>query len=180
MKKIIALTLIFSSFSTLMFAQKSGKKNVVKINPFGLFFGNASLSYERALNDKNSVVISPTFGDLKVDNYKYSSFGLGAEYRFYTREEAPEGFYLSPGVGFSSGKVKLENSTSNNEANSTGIYIKGVLGKQWIWDSGFTLDLNGGIQYANYKYTGNANSAFNDLRGSGIFPTLSFSLGYNF
>jgi hypothetical protein len=56
---------------------------------------------------------------------------------------------------------------------------KAVLGKQWIFDSGFTLDLNGGIGYRTLDYKGNTN-VFSDIRTSGIVPELSFSLGYAF
>lgn len=181
MKKLIVLVAAVA-LTTSALAQKEGTgiKNVIKLNPLGFLFGQASLGYERAINDKSSFMISPTFGGLKLGGFKYSQFGLGAEYRFYLSKTktAPEGFYAAPGVNFSTGKVKEDGNSIEAKFNSFG--VKGVIGNQWIFNSGFVIDLNGGIQYSNFKYSDNDNSVFNSLKGSGIFPALTFAIGYAF
>jgi hypothetical protein len=165
-------------------AQKGQTQNVIKANPLGLFFGSANIAYERALGEKSSVVIAPSFGSFKLSGFKYSSFGFGAEYRLYLGSStAPAGTYFAPGLGYTTGKVKVDDfsgSGSEPEAKFGAFVGKVVIGKQWIWGGGFTLDLNGGIQYLNYSYSDNTNSVFGGLSASGILPALGLSIGYAF
>ena len=182
MKKLIlsVATVAVCSFAIAQKDGEGGPVNVVKVNPLGLIFGSASVAYERALSPKNSIVLAPTFGGFKFGGFKYSSFGFGAEYRFYlsNTKAAPAGFYAAPGAGFSTGKIK-EDGTSD-QAKFTSFGGKAIIVNQWIWGSGFTLDLNGGISYQSFSYKDNQNSIFSGLKGSGIFPTLGLALGYAF
>jgi hypothetical protein len=178
MKRIlIAVCLLISA--SVAFAQEGNGKNVIKVNPLGVFFGNASLAYERALTPKSSFVIAPSFGFFKLTGFKYSSYGIGAEYRFYLSKTktSPEGLYVAPGLGYTGGSVKDEDF--GDKTNFGAFYAKGVLGHQWIWDSGFVLDLNGGIQYTSFSYSDDSGN-FSTLKASGILPALGLSLGYNF
>lgn len=183
MKKLMSLLALVTILSICAKAQD--QKNVIKANPLGLLFGSANLSYERALTEKSSIAVSPSFGSYKLGGFKYSSVGLGAEYRFYlsSSKNAPEGVYVSPAISYTSGKVSYEDAffgTAVSDAKFGGLQVKGVFGKQWIWDSGFTIDLNGGISYINFSYTDNSNTAFSGLKGSGVLPTLAFGIGYAF
>jgi Protein of unknown function (DUF3575) len=184
MKKVLFVSALFIlAVSAKSIAQKGAendRKNVVKVNPLGLIFGAASISYERAISEKNSIVIAPTFGAFKLGGFKYSSFGLSGEYRFYLSKgkTAPEGLYAAPGLGFNTGKVKQDGVST--QAKFTSFGGKAVIGNQWIFGSGFTLDLNGGISYSSYSYKDNTGSGFNGLKASGILPALGFSLGYAF
>ncbi len=180
MKKLILAVAIMAT-GTAAFAQKDeAKPNIVKVNPLGLVFGAATVAYERALSEKSSIVLAPSFGGYKLAGFKYSSYGFGGEYRFYlsNTKSAPAGFYAGPGVGFTTGKIKVDGSST--EAKFTSFGGKAIIGNQWVWSSGFVLDLNGGIQYSSYSYKDNENSIFTGLKASGIFPALGFSLGYNF
>lgn len=163
---------------------ESESQNVVKINPLGAIFGAAQLSYERALSEKSSVQISPSFGFFSSGGLKYTTYGIGASYRFYfsNSKSAPAGFYAGPGVGYQLGKVKFSDDFgggSSSTAKIGGFNANFVAGYQWIFDSGFTLDLNGGIQYIKYKYTDNEDGSFS-APFSGILPTLGFGIGYSF
>lgn len=179
MKKFILLAIVSIAFTFKGSAQEY--QNVVKINPLGALFGSANVAYERALNEGSSVVIAPSFGLLKSAGFKYTSFGIGAEYRFYFSKEksAPMGFYAGPGAGFNFGEAKWDdsNNDNSNKTSFSGFNVKGIIGYQWIWSSGFTLDLNGGIQYLDFKFKDS------DVTGtpiSGVLPTIGFSLGYSF
>jgi hypothetical protein len=157
-------------------------QNVVKVNPLGILFGNASLAYERALTEKSSIVVAPSFGFFSLAGAKYSSYGIGAEYRFYLSKTktAPEGLYASPGLGYTGGSVKIDDGFGGKNKTTFGaFYGKGVIGNQWIWDSGFSLDLNGGIQYTSFSYK-DKSSSFSGLKASGILPALGLSIGYAF
>lgn len=176
MKKLFLMAIVTIAFAMNGIAQDV--QNVVKINPLGAFLGSANLAYERALTEKSSVVIAPSFGFLKSGGFKYTSFGLGAEYRFYLSKEkvAPKGFYAGPGAGFNFGEAKWEDDATEKTSFS-GFNVKGIIGYQWIWNSGFTLDLNGGIQYLDFKFK---DSDVDGVPLSGVLPTIGFSLGYSF
>ncbi len=177
MKKVF-LSAALMCITILSMAQEE-RQNVVKLNPLGIIFGSANVAYERAIGEKSSVVIAPSFGGFKLGGVKYSSFGLGAEYRYYLgQSSAPKNLYVSPGVGYSGGKVKWEGF--NEEDTKFGSFnLKAVIGNQWIWGSGFTLDLNGGISYWKFNYKDDESSSF-ALKGSGILPALGLSIGYAF
>ncbi len=176
-RKFTAVAVAILFCSTAAFAQ-SEQPNVVKINPLGALVGLGSLSYERAISDKGSFVISPTFGFYKSGGDKFSLYGVAAEYRVYFTGIAPEGTYFAPGIGGVIGKIK---SDDGDRADVRGLSAKLVIGHQWIWNGGFTLDLNGGISYINLKAKEGSSSYFDNSDAlSGILPALSVGIGYNF
>jgi len=183
MKKILfAFAIVAASFAAN--AQEIAPKQVIKINPLGALFGAANLTYEKAINDKSSFGISPSFGFFSTGGYKYTTFGIGGEYRVYLSKTktAPTGLYVGPGVGYSFGKAKWDEDIFGNEEGDkitvSGISARGVIGHQWIWNSGFTLDLNGGVQYFNLKASGNDEPLFSGF--SGVLPTIGVAIGYGF
>lgn len=162
-------------------AQDCGS-NIAKVNPLGAFFGSAQLAYEKAFNEKNSILVAPSFGFFKSGGFKYTTLGIGGEYRFYFKQDAPQGFYAGPGAGVTFGTVKIEDFTGQGDeskTNITGFSVKGIAGYQWILNGGFVLDLNAGIQYLNLKFKDD-DGAFAVGAFSGILPALGFSVGYNF
>lgn len=181
MKKVIFSAAIFL-FSTAAFAQSEVLPNVVKINPLGAIFGAASLGYERALNEKSSIVILPSFGFLKSGGFKYTTIGLGAEYRIYFTGSAPRGTYVAPGASAQFGTAKIDNGdgSGDSKTNISGFTVKAIIGHQWIWRSKFVLDLNGGIQYINLSFKDKSGDFAGANALSGIVPALSVSIGYNF
>lgn len=182
MKKLLFVSALLLSCTTAVFAQSDDvKSNVIKFNPLGAFVGAANLSYEKALNEKNSIVLSPSFGFIKTDGVKYTTYGLGAEYRFYfsKSKKIPSGMYAGPGAGVVFGTAKYDDESGmDDKTNISGFHAKAILGHQWIWKSGLTLDLNGGIQYLNFKFKDEDFSSSEAF--SGILPALSVALGYNF
>lgn len=174
--KIIGTAVAIVMCSTAAFAQ-SEQPNVVRINPLGAFIGLGNISYERAISNKSSFVISPTFGFFKIDGDRISLFGVGAEYRYYFTGLAPEGTYFAPGVGFVYASYKED---TGEKVSGRGLTTKLVIGHQWIWKGGFTLDLNGGISYVSLKGKEGTDS-FNDVDAvNGILPALAVGIGYNF
>ena len=179
MKKII-LTLAVVAIAFGANAQKRGEagfKNVVKVNPLGLLFGLANVSYEYVLSEKSSVQGNIQFGGRSSGNIKTTFAGAGVDYKFYLShtKTAPKGFYASPGVGFYALTVK----DGTSKYTGSGLLIKGVVGNQWVWESGFSLDLFGGINYlAGNKVSGTGGVTYDTF--SGTLPALGVSLGYAF
>jgi hypothetical protein len=181
MKKIIFSAAIVL-FSTAVFAQSDVKPNVIKVNPLGFLIGSANLGYEHALSEKSSIVLLPSFGMLKSGGFKYSDYGLGAEYRIYFTGSAPRGTYVAPGASalFGTAKVDYSDGSSASKTDISGFSGKAVIGHQWVWNSGFVLDLNGGIQYVSFNFKDKTGDFAGQSALSGILPALSASIGYNF
>ena len=172
MKKIL-LVLVLGAIMLNVNAQD--RVNVIKVNPLGLLFGSANLSYEKALTTKSALQINASITSLSVMSTKYSGFGIGADYKLYlsASKDAPRGMYFAPGLSFSS--ITVKNDMGDKGTGSI-FALKGVIGHQWIWNSGFSLDLNGGIAYylnGDININGDSYSKF-----SGIMPALGLSLGY--
>jgi hypothetical protein len=181
MKKSVILFLALLG-SMGIFAQKSTSAtepvNVIKVNPLGLLFGSANISFERAVSEKSAVQVNATFGGLSIGGVKYTNFGGGLDYKYYvsSTKAAPQGFYVSPGAGFYSVKVKESGGTS---VSGSGFIVKAVAGNQWIWNSGFALDLFAGINfYAGGKIKGTGGIEYTKFNG--VLPALGVSLGYAF
>ena len=103
-----------------------------------------------------------------------------------------KGWYAGAQAGYSTGKVKLESSTFSfggfglndvetvsSETNFSALKFGAKGGYQWVWNSGFSLDLNLGLAYNSFSYDDESGN-FSTLKGSGILPNLGFGLGYAF
>jgi len=181
MKRLLILTL-FVCIGLISRAQDE-KQNIIKLNPVGLLFGGAQLGYERALGEKTSVVVAPTFGFFKTGGFKYTTYGLGAELRLYLSSEkaAPTGFYVSPGAAYFGGKAEMDDfSGGKTTTKISGYSFKGVAGYQWVWDSGLSLELNGGVQYFGLKFKDSDGVWGDAVAFKGILPAVGFSVGYAF
>jgi hypothetical protein len=113
--------------------------------------------------------------------------GAEVQYRYYFKE-ALKGFYAGGQAGYSSGKVTLDtfgfdqnfnlvSTTDETKFGSLKVGAKG--GYQWVWSSGFSLDLNIGVAYNNFSYK-NSDASFSTLKASGVLPNFGFALGYDF
>jgi len=163
MKKLLLL-LAFVAGSFAMNAQSS----VIKANPIGLAFGAFNACYEKVISDKSSVVLSGSFFSGGIGDVDVTSFGAGAGYRFYiTKKEAPRGFYAQPTVGFGSGSESL------TDVSYLQLGIGVDLGYQWVWESGFALDLGIG---PNYRIVLSDEASV----GNGIGPSAVVAIGYAF
>jgi hypothetical protein len=179
MKKI--LTLIVLALSVYANAQD----NVVKVNPLALLGGSDLVSYERVVSDNSSVILGVGFSQFKFGDLKYSSAGAELQYRYYFREVL-SGWYAGGQAGYSNGKAAIDTSYSDSfyaqnieesiKFNSLKIGIKG--GHQWVWDSGFSLDLNLGVAHNTFNYSENTDPEL--FQVSGVFPNLGVALGYSF
>jgi hypothetical protein len=183
MKKLFLIAgLIFFAMTNI-----TAQENVVKINPLAILGGTDLVSYERAFSDKTSGVISAGYGGFKFGSVKYSSVGGGLQYRYYFNEVL-SGWYGAARVSYQSGEVESETITiggTSTDAEKFNFSAFGAglnIGHQWIWDSGFSLDLNLWASYKSFDYDFDnaAQEASFNFRVSGILPTFGFGLGYAF
>jgi len=183
MKKILLITVLALLSTNTIFAQE----NAIKINPLAILGGTDLVSYERAFSDNTSGIISAGYGGFKIADVSYKSVGGGLQYRYYF-DEALNGWYVGAIAGYQSGDVESESitidgsSVDSSKFNFTAIGAGAKAGFQWLWDSGFTLELNLGVSYKSFKYDfDNASQeAEFDFSSSGVLPTFGFGLGYAF
>lgn len=176
MKKV----LLCASFAVFGLSLSNAQENAIKVNPLAVLGGTDLISYERALGENSSAIISGAVGGYNLGGFKYSSVGGGAQYRYYF-EEVMRGWYGAGSIAYQSGTVEVDDFFGEGDPSETnfGAFSAGAKGGyQWSWDSGFTLDLNLGINYVNFSYDDNNDSQFSSLKGSGILPQFGFGLGY--
>lgn len=173
MKKLFLLGLILMS-NEIVNAQESA----VKVNPFALLSGSDLISYERAFNDNSSGIIGVGFGGYNFAGAKYSNTGAELQYRYYF-EEVLKGWYAGGLGAFTVGTVQIEGIVNSDELNFSSIRVGAKGGHQWIWNSGFLLDLNLGLAYTKFNYE-ITNNSLGALKGSGILPSFSIAIGYSF
>lgn len=181
MKKIV-LTAISTLFSLVSFAQDYS--NAIKANPLALFGGVDLVSYERAFSEHSTGIVGVGTGGFNFADVKYSASGGTLQYRYYFRE-AIDGWYLGAGVQYQTGSVEIEGGAEiegetliDDESIDFSAFGGGIRGgRQWAWDSGFTLDLNLGINLASFSYDEEPQSAI-ELRETGIVPAFGLALGY--
>jgi hypothetical protein len=144
--------------------------NVLKINPISLAFGNFNLNYQRALSDASAIQIGANYW-YNVLGTEVSGVGARAAYQFFITNKAkpaPAGFYIGPQAGINTLTV------SETDENVTAVGIGLMLGYQWVWDSGVTLDLGAGPMYQF------ANETSSDTSVEGFLPNITIAVGYNF
>lgn len=142
-------------------------KNRFSFGPLGLLLGIGNFTYERAFGPKGSLEIAPWgiyFGFGDDDIY---GFSLGIGGAFYLTGDAPQGLRVSAmaAPGF------LGSSAEGTDTVFM-LGIKFLFGYNWVWRSGFSLGLGGGIQYVHFD-TSEIDSSLN-----GILPALEFNLGF--
>jgi hypothetical protein len=181
MKKVftIALALIISM---PLFAEKpevSEEKNVLKVNTLSLIVGTGSVFYEREISDLTSAQLGVAYLNYKFGDTRFSGIILTPEVRIYAKQDAIDGFYIGPYVRYQNYNVAVDES--NDEAGYTNFGGGVSLGRQWVTNSGFTMDLFFGGHYA----TGIASAelegeSFESDRFEGFRTRIGFALGFAF
>ncbi len=171
MKKLfISLLVVVACFSA-----NAQQKNVVKTNPFALAIGSFNATYEKTLNSSSSILISGNYM-FKLFGQDVTAGGLGVGYRYYfthAKKEIPSGFYVMPEAVLSFGSIKDENDL---KVGFSSFGIGAELGYQWVWSSGFSLDLGIGPIYQ--FISGEDTSRFS--KTNAIVPTITVAIGYAF
>ena len=200
---LLLLSVIFCSVS---FAQ-NGKKmntnhtNILKIGTNTFFAGDEfpfNVSWETKVANRQSIQISLSPRLYKNDFENTSGVALSLAYRKYISKgrEGLQGLYFSPVVKYGVLKDRqrytdylytgpstppiITEKINNYKVKSLNVGI--LFGKQWVYKSGFSLDISGGIGFYNNKYDGYNTSYYyrNNQSEYGITPNLNISVGYAF
>ena len=182
MKKLLILSLaVVLTISS--FAQDkpnvSIEKNVLKINTLSLFLGTGSIFYERKLTDLTSAQLGVGYMNFKLGDTKFTGLILTPEFRIYAKKNAIDGFYLSPYFRYQKFTVENKEVASKGTLSSMGGGL--VLGRQWITDSGFTMDLFFGGHYGNADVkVDSGTDSFDTNFFKGFKMRMGFALGFAF
>jgi len=168
MKKfILTLAVVFA------FLSANAQSKIIKTNPLGLAFGNINVTCERVLSGSSSILVRSEYA-YNLLGTKVNLGGAGLGYRYYithVKKAVPNGFYVNP-------EIMLMVGTANSEEQNYGLFVLGIgaeLGYQWVWNSGFTLDLGIGPMYSFMK------SDSSDLQKTGFFiPMATVAIGFAF
>jgi len=137
-------------------------RNVLKTNPLTLALGDFNVTWEHVVSPKSTINLT---ANAIIDGFSYddSDFFLGAftfSYKYYfthAKKAVPEGFYFRTLAGILGAEDEL--------GGRLGIQ----LGYQFIWDSGFVLDLGLGPQVVAI-----------DGEVEGPIPSFFLGVGYAF
>ena len=205
MKKIQILTAAFliTSFTVFSQSKKHQSNNHTQILKLGVntFFDTDefpfSISWEKKVATNQSIQIGFLPRYRSYDGDKTSGVGFNFAYRKYVSKnrQGINGLFISPiaKIGF----LKQDNGysyynygtppqyvvtkyTDNITQFSAGV----VFGHNWVYKSGFSFEISGGMAYynSNNKNT-NLNTGVqynNTYKQSGILPQAQLSFGYAF
>jgi hypothetical protein len=175
MKKIIMIFTFIIGLSMSCFAQDDVEENlpnIIKVNPISLAFGNINLIYQRAIGKSSALQIGGNYW-YRFLGTEVTGFGLRGGYQFFLTNRtkmAPEGFYLGPHLAYNS--LKERETETQSSATTFGVGL--MLGYQWVWKSGLSLDLGIGPMYT-FAQENNTENSF-----EGFLPNIMIGLGYNF
>lgn len=163
---------LFLAGALALFGSMNAQQNSVKFNPLAVFGGSDMFTYERAVSEHSTIGVGAGFSSYKITDVTYNSVAGSVFYRYYFSEVLKR-WYANAGISYYSGKTTYDGS--KDKYGSFG--INGKMGYQWVWESGFTLDLNGGLVYRSYNYDNGATDS-NIFKASGVGPAFGFALGY--
>ena len=196
MKKLIFIYIVLFSLSHNIFSQSENKKITIQSSPF-LFFSDIfydddttvftmDLECQVLITDYVNIGLTTS---ILVDNRTYSDspdknkIQMNFQPMFIHRpfKTGIDGFYLGcyPNIGFQS----IKNSDDNPSFFEVGFGFN--LGYKWVFESGFTMQLGGGIGRTfsfpnNNEQTVHMNSDGRVTFGNTDIHFVDFKLGYSF
>lgn len=179
MKKILLIALI-AVLTLPSIAQVSEEKNVLKVNTLSLFLGTGSVFYERKVSDLTSAQMGVGYMNIKLGDTKFTGLILTPEFRFYFKKNAIDGVYAAPYFRYQRFTVENPTDAVKGTLTSTGGGL--VIGRQWITNSGFTMDLFFGGHYgsADVKVDSGSDSSVDSNYFEGFKMRIGFALGFAF
>jgi hypothetical protein len=180
MKKVLLVVVILSLILPVKAQEVSTEKNVLKVNTLALVLGTGSIFYERAFTDNISGQLGFGYLNYGKGDDRFSGLFLTPEMRFYPKKNAIDGMYLAPYLRYNGLTLKAENV---GKATLTSIGGGVAFGRQWITNSGFTMDLFFGGHYMGATLKAedeNNNEAFDASVFDGFGIRIGFALGFAF
>lgn len=181
MKKLFILTLLV--LVSFRIYSQSEEKFAIKINPLSVFLSTGSMFFEGKLNNRTSLQMGVAYTGLELGDLKYNGIILTPEVRFYAKQRSISGFYIAPYLRYQNFNISLEDPASNSEMVYKSFGGGLLLGRQWVYSSGFVFDLFAGPSYNNGDITYKSGDRKEDdfafgLKGSGIRVGIAIGFGF--
>lgn len=170
--------------------QAPDRNTVIKINPLSLFALTGSAFIEHAVTPNISVQLGGFVTGVEISDVKFNGYGITPEVRYYFSEakEAPAGPYVGGYGRILNYKLRVQDTDANTEYRATyaPIGVGAVVGNQWIFNSGFSLDVyvgggfNGGKLEVNTGTEDDFDLGFLNLIGNGLRIRPGLTVGYSF
>jgi hypothetical protein len=170
MKKLVVLMAAAAVLACSVGASAQTKTNMLSTNPLGIVFGIFNLEYQKSVGEKSALGISAVYW--KPPLIELSFIGGNISFNLYSKS-AFHGFFVKPlvSIGYTSWKfIDITLAEVDNSAVTFGFGADA--GYRWLWKSGFSIGLGGGIRYTLGSYSG--------IDFGGIGPSLLFDLGWAF
>lgn len=157
-------------------APQEGFDRAVSLNPLRLLFGELAGQYEQRLTPGSSFAVGASGSHASVGSFTSSTLGVLGAWRYYPGRAALRHWYVAPGASLDFGWA----TDSLDAAREHGIVfaLGAEGGYQWIWPSGFLLDLAAGGVYAWDSGTAGFGSSSVGISDAGIQLTLRCALGW--
>lgn len=176
MKKtlLIFLAVVILMPSVIAQSETSSEKNVLKVNTLSLFLGTGSIFYERAIKDNLSGQLGVGYLNYGKGGDRFSGLFLTPELKFYPKKNAIDGMYLAPYLRYNKLTAKSDDAGKGSVSSMGGGL---AFGRQWVTNSGFTMDLFFGGHYmkANVKLEDETGTETLD---AGLFDGFGFRIGF--
>lgn len=169
------------------------KRAVIKVNPLSAFALTGSGFLEYAITDNMSAQLGAFTTGVSISNVKFKGYGFTPEVRYYFSENkvAPMGPYVAGYGRIQNFKLTVEKKDEEGRdysATYAPIGLGAAIGNQWIFNSGFTLDvfLGAGYNGGNLKVNVGTEEDFDAgilgdmIMGGGFAFRPGITLGYNF
>jgi hypothetical protein len=177
MKKILlfGLSIFFLCLGTIQSNAQYTPQNALKVNLLGIGIGGFSVAYERAYTDNKSATLTGRFmfydfkdtktftfsslGSVEVDyGVNMRLIGVLPEARFHLHsffdQDAPEGLYLAPYLGFTRTKFTINSLSSaftiNGGTNLIFLEFGGLIGYQFLIADRITVDFFSGLGFTTF------------------------------
>ncbi len=150
----------------------------VRVNPLGLMTGTLGAEVDIGIGESFTAGPTASLVSVTVGSTSVSAFSFGVRSNFYLGgPRFTDGWFVGPSVLYAPMTISLGGASGTASAFAVGA----VAGYQWVWDSGFNINLAGGAAY----YASAADITLEDGTSvavplSGTLPAFEFSLGWAF
>ncbi|PWS26938.1 hypothetical protein DHW03_13020 [Pedobacter yonginense] len=175
MKKLFLCALTALAF---LGAKAQDAQNTIKINPLSALLSTGSVFYERKINDGISAQLGLAYTGIKLEDVKFTGVAITPEVRFYLKQKAISGLYAAPFLRYQN--YTVTDGTDKGKYNSFG--GGALIGRQWVYGSGFVLDLFFGPSYNSGTYKATQGNNEPDIKGGieGFGIRTGIALGFGF
>jgi hypothetical protein len=157
------------------------QSNALKLNPLSIIVKTGNISYERAINSRQSFQVGGFYSGVNLADFNYEGWGITPEYRFYFggQKQVLNGGYVAPFVRYQD--FSISDEASDAKARFSTIGGGAIIGWEKNYKSGFVLDVFAGPSYNSAKFKNGSEDDF-DIKGGikGFGLRSGIAIGFSF